>query len=101
MGETRDLTDHERSILEFLIESQWDAAPALRSQLASAKFAGSADSNAAFDVAVEENAPLCSEVAKTSSVGGVYLRVERGVLVGLGCDSAVKTLPPLEKLLAA
>jgi len=31
----------------------------------------------------------------------VFLRVEDGVLVGLGCTASVTELPPLEKLFAA
>ena len=105
MSETRNLTDHERSVLEFLLQGDWDGAAVLREQLSTAmytgKHTGAGTGPAAFDVAVDEEAPRASIETPVAKVGDVFLRVEDGVLVGLGCTASVKELPPLEKLFAA
>jgi len=99
MAETRDLTDHERSVLEFLLQGDWDGAAALRHQLATATHAGEAKSSASFDVAVAPDAPRAPQALSVQGKGDVYVRVENGTLVGLGCTS--NKLPPLAELFAA
>ena len=99
MSEIRDLTDHERSVLEFLLEGEWDGASALRHQLATAKHAGADDSSASFDLAVAPDAPRAPQALSVQGAGDVYVRVENGTLVGLGCSA--KQLPPLAELFAA
>jgi len=101
MSDTRDLSDHERSVLEFLLQGDWDGAAVLREQLTTAMHAGSSKDSAAFEVAVDASSPRAPKAVPVPSLGDVFLRVEDGVLVGLGCSAAVKELPPLEKLLAA
>jgi len=101
MSDTRNLTDHERSVLEFLLAGDWDGAAVLREQLSTAMYTGEHDGSAAFDIAIDEEAPRAPTAIPVAKVGDVFLRVEDGVLVGLGCTAAVKELPPLEKLFAA
>ena len=99
MAESRDLTDHERSVLEFLLQGDWDGADALRHQLATATHAGGAKATASFDVAVAPDAPRAPQALSVQGKGDVYVRVENGTLVGLGCTAA--KLPPLAELFAA
>jgi len=109
MSETRNLTDHERSVLEFLLQGDWDGAAVLREQLSTATYAGKHGTgkhgddveSAAFDIAIDEEAPRAPKAIPVAKVGDVFLRVEDGVLVGLGCTASVTELPPLEKLFAA
>ena len=101
MSETRNLTDHERSVLEFLLQGDWDGAAVLREQLSTATYSRKHSGTAAFDVAIDDEAPRAPKAMPVAKVGDVFLRVEDGVLVGLGCTAAVKELPPLEKLFAA
>lgn len=101
MSDTRDLSDHERSVLEFLLQGNWDGAAVLREQLTTAMHAGSSADSAAFDVSVDAESPRAPKAMPIPSLGDVFLRVEDGVLVGLGCAASVKELPPVEKLLAA
>jgi len=104
MSETRNLTDHERSVLEFLLQGDWDGAAVLREQLSTATYAGKHGDDvesAAFDIAIDEEAPRAPKAIPVAKVGDVFLRVEDGVLVGLGCTASVTELPPLEKLFAA
>jgi hypothetical protein len=99
MAESRDLTDHERSVLEFLLQGDWDGASALRHQLATAKHAGSDAKSASFDIAVAPDAPRAPQALSVQGAGDVYVRVENGTLVGLGCSQS--KLPPLAELFAA
>ena len=99
MDESRDLTDHERSVLEFLLQGEWDGAAALREQLATAKHAGASGASASFDVAVAPDAPKAPQPLSVEGKGSVYVRVEHGTLVGLGCTQ--QKLPPLADLFAA
>ena len=100
MSEIRDLTDHERSVLEFLLKGDWDGASALREQLASAKHAGNwSASSASFTVLVDENAPRAAvDMAKAPKLDDLYLKVEDGVLVGLECK--LSKLPKVDELAA-
>ena len=105
MSETRNLTDHERSVLEFLLQGDWDGASVLREQLSTAMYSGKHNGEnlgpAAFDITIDDEAPRAPIETPVAKVGDVFLRVEDGVLVGLGCTAKVKELPPLEKLFAA
>lgn len=88
MSEIRDLSSHEREVLEFLLQGEWDGAAALREQLASAKHAGSlADSTASFSILVDESAPRAAVDAATApQLDDLYLKVADGVLIGLQCN---------------
>lgn len=100
MSEIRDLSSHEREVLEFLLQGEWDGAAALRSQLSTATHAWSTDtSNASFAVAVTEGAPRASvDLAKVPKIDDLYLKVEDGVLVGVQCNRSA--LPRVEELAA-
>ncbi len=100
MSDIRDLSSHEREVLEFLLQGEWDGAAALREQLASAKHAGSwSASTASFSVTVDENAPRAAvDMAKAPKLDDLYLKVEDGVLVGLECN--LGQLPRVEELAA-
>jgi hypothetical protein len=98
MSEIRDLTDHERSVLEFLLQGEWDGASALRHQLATAKHMKSDTVSASFEIAVAPDAPRAPHTVALPGAGEVYVRVEDGVLVGLGCSAA--KLPAVEELAA-
>jgi hypothetical protein len=100
MSEIRDLTDHERSVLEFLLQGEWDGAAALRSQLKTAIHVKSSSETAAFEIAVADDAPRAPQTVKVEQ-GELYVRVENGTLVGLGCAQTVTKLPPLAELFAA
>ena len=114
MSDVRALTSHEREVLEFLLQGEWDGSAALRSQLSTARFGGrwSADS-ASFDLVVDPSAPraeLGEDAAAECVVSGdsglaegeLFLRVEDGVLVGLECSlfTDEAALPPVGKLLS-
>jgi len=101
MSEIRDLTDHERSVLEFLLQGEWDGAAALRSQLKTAIHVKSSSETAAFEIAVADDAPRAPQTVKVAEEGELYVRVENGTLVGLGCAQTVTKLPPLAELFAA
>ncbi len=100
MSDIRDLSSHERDVLEFLLQGEWDGAAILREQLATAKHAWSTDaSNASFAVAVDESAPRAAvDLAKAPKIDDLYLKVEDGVLVGLQCNRSA--LPEVEELAA-
>jgi hypothetical protein len=100
MSDIRDLSSHEREVLEFLLQGEWDGASALREQLASAKHAGTwSASTASFTVLVDENAPRAAvDMAKAPKLDDLYLKVEDGVLVGLECNRS--TLPKVDELAA-
>ena len=100
MSDIRDLSSHEREVLEFLLQGEWDGAPALREQLSSAKHAGSwSAATASFSVAVDESAPRAKvDLANAPKIDDLYLKVEDGVLVGLQCDRS--TLPTVDELAA-
>ena len=100
MSEIRDLSSHEREVLEFLLQGEWDGASVLREQLASAKHAESwSASSASFSVFVDENAPRASvDLAKAPKLDDLYLKVEDGVLVGLECNRS--KLPSVDELAA-
>ena len=101
MSDNRNLTDHERSVLEFRLARDWDGADVLREQLATARFTGKHGDSAAFDIAVDAEAPRVPAKTPIARVGDLFLRVENGVLVGLGCSASVKELPSVDKLQAA
>ena len=101
MSEIRDLTDHERSVLEFLLQGDWDGADALRSQLKTAIHVKADEETAAFEIVVAEDAPRAPQTVRVAQQGEVYVRVENGTLVGLGCAQSVTKLPPLAELFAA
>jgi hypothetical protein len=100
MSEIRDLSSHEREVLEFLLQGEWDGASVLREQLSSAKHAGSwSASTASFSLFVDENAPRAAvDMAKAPKLDDLYLKVEDGVLVGLECSRS--TLPSVDDLAA-
>ncbi len=100
MSDIRDLSSHEREVLEFLLQGEWDGASALREQLSSAKHAGSwSASTASFSLQVDENAPRAAvDMAKAPKIDDLYLKVEDGVLVGLECS--LKALPSVDELAA-
>lgn len=100
MSEIRDLSTHEREVLEFLLQGEWDGAAALREQLSSAKHAGSwSASPASFSVMVDENAPRAAvDLAQAPKLDDLYLKVEDGVLVGLQCNRS--RLPQVDELVA-
>ena len=100
MSEFRDLSSHEREVLEFLLQGEWDGAAVLREQLASAKHAGSYSADAAsFSIAVDESAPRASvDMSAAPRLDDLYLKVEDGVLVGLECSRS--SLPRVEELAA-
>ena len=100
MSEIRDLSSHEREVLEFLLQGEWDGASVLREQLASAKHAGSwSASTASFSLFVDENAPRAAvDMAKAPKLDDLYLKVEDGVLVGLECNRS--KLPSVDELAA-
>jgi hypothetical protein len=97
MSEIRDLSSDERSVIEFLLQGDWSGAAELRSQLASAKHAGSmSDETASFTLAVGLDAPKAPAGMPGRRVGDLYLAVEDGVLVALECTK--KTLPAVDEL---
>ena len=100
MSDIRDLSSHEREVLEFLLQGEWDGASALREQLSSAKHAGSwSASPASFSVLVDENAPRAAvDLAKAPQLDDLYLKVEDGVLIGLQCNR--NALPQVNELAA-
>jgi hypothetical protein len=100
MSDIRDLSSHEREVLEFLLQGEWDGAAVLREQLTSAKHAGSwSASTASFSLFVDENAPRAAvDMAKAPKLDDLYLKVEDGVLVGLECTRS--TLPSVDELVA-
>ena len=100
MSEIRDLSSHEREVLEFLLQGEWDGAAALRAQLSTAIHAWSTDaSTASFAVSVTEDAPRASVDPSTlPKIDDLYLKVEDGVLIGVQCNRAA--LPDIEELAA-
>jgi hypothetical protein len=99
MSEIRDLSAHERDVLEFLLQGEWDGAAILRQQLASAKHAGSySDYSASFSIAVDEGAPRAKAISDAPKLDDLYLKVDDGVLVGLECSRSA--LPRVEDLVA-
>ena len=100
MSEIRDLSSHEREVLEFLLQGEWDGASALRAQLSTATHAWSTDeATPSFAVAVTEDAPRAkADLARAPKLDGLYLKVEDGVLVGLQCDRSI--LPRVDELAA-
>lgn len=100
MSDIRDLSSHEREVLEFLLQGEWDGASTLREQLSSAKHAGySSTSTASFSVSVDDSAPRAKvDLAKAPKIDDLYLKVEDGVLVGLQCNRS--TLPTVDELAA-
>jgi hypothetical protein len=99
MTDVRDLSSHERSVIEFLLQGDWSGAEELRSQLDSAKHAGSwSDSTASFDLAVDHSAPKAPAGMPGRRVGDLYLAVEDGVLVALECTKG--KLPEVDELVA-
>ena len=98
MSEIRDLSSHERDVLEFLLQGEWDGAAILREQLATAKHAGSwSPAEASFSIAVDENMPRArADLANAPKLDDLYLKVEDGVLVGLECS--LRTLPEVSDL---
>lgn len=99
MSEIRDLSGHEREVLEFLLRGEWDGAAALREQLVSAKHAGSwTEKSASFSIAVDVDAPRANAVIAPPKLDDLYLKVEDGVLVGLECGRS--TLPRVDELVA-
>ena len=100
MSDIRDLSSHEREVLEFLLQGEWDGASVLREQLSSAKHAGSwSATSASFSVVVDENAPRAAvDLAKAPMIEDIVLKVEDGVLVGLECNRS--KLPKVEELAA-
>ena len=98
MSDIRDLSSHEREVLEFMLQGEWDGAAALREQLASAKHAQS-EAGASFSVFVDENAPrAAADLANAPKLDDLYLKVEDGVLVGLECNRS--KLPTVDELAA-
>jgi len=100
MSDIRDLSSHEREVLEFLLQGEWDGAEALRAQLSSATHAWSTDdATASFALAVTEDAPRASvDLAKAPKLDDLYLTVEDGVLVGVQCTRSA--LPDVGELAA-
>src|SRR6187402_832830 len=76
MSEIRDLTGHEREVLEFLLQGEWDGAAALREQLSTAKHAGSwSPAEASFSIAVDENLPRAqADLAHAPTLDDLYLK---------------------------
>lgn len=87
-------------MLEFLLQGEWDGAAALRSQLKTAIHVKSSSETAAFEIAVADDAPRAPQTVRVEQ-GELYVRVENGTLVGLGCAQTVTKLPPLAELFAA
>jgi len=100
MSDIRDLSSHERDVLEFLLAGEWDGAAALRAQLSSTTHAWSTDeSTASFAIEPAKDAPrAAADLAKAPKLDGLYLKVEDGVLVGVQCSSSA--LPRVEELAA-
>jgi hypothetical protein len=100
MSEIRDLSSHERDVLEFLLQGEWDGAAVLREQLSSAKHAGSwSTSTASFAITVDEGAPRGRvDMSSAPTLDDLYLKVEDGVLVGLECTRS--SLPTVDELAA-
>ena len=100
MSNIRDLSSHERDVLEFLLAGEWDGAAALREQLSSTTHAWSTDeATASFAVAAPKDAPRTAvDLAKAPKLDGLYLKVEDGVLVGVQCNRSA--LPSVEELAA-
>ena len=114
-NDLRDLTEHERAVLGFLLDGEWDGAAALREQLASAKHAGLwRPASASFYIAVAADVPRAAVTGDSMpecvvsgsdgrAVGELFLKVEDGVLVALECstfDGDPSALPPLEWLVS-
>ena len=100
MAESRDLTDHERSVLEFLLQGEWDGAATLRSQLSTVTHAWSTDqANASFALAIDKDAPRATaDLAKAPKLDDLFLKVEDGVLIGVQCNRS--SLPRVDELAA-
>jgi len=100
MSDIRDLSSHEREVLEFLLQGEWDGAAVLREQLATAKHAWStSEATASFALSIDETMPRAAvDVAALPKLDDLFLKVEDGVLVGLECSS--RALPDVEELAA-
>ena len=100
MSDIRDLSSHEREVLEFLLQGEWDGAAVLRQQLSTAKHAWStSEATASFALAIDESVPRAKvDLAKAPKLDDLFLKVEDGVLVGLECTGRV--LPEVEELAA-
>lgn len=100
MSDIRDLSSHEREVLEFLLQGEWDGAAVLREQLSTATHAWSTDqATASFALAVTEDAPRATaDLAKAPKIDGLYLKVEDGVLIGVQCNRSA--LPTVDELAA-
>jgi hypothetical protein len=100
MSDIRDLSSHEREVLEFLLQGEWDGAATLRAQLSTVTHAWSTDeANASFALAIDKDAPrAAADLAKAPKLDDLFLKVEDGVLIGVQCNRS--SLPRVDELAA-
>ena len=100
MSDIRDLSSHEREVLEFLLQGEWDGAATLRAQLSTVTHAWSTDeANASFALAIDKDAPrAAADIAKAPKLVDLFLKVEDGVLIGVQCNRS--SLPRVDELAA-